>query len=62
MVPRSSAAVIKDAPTKSRKEEYVSGMVLRPRYAGMSDVPSMLREEECAELESRLNCIEIIVQ
>ena len=50
MVPRSrpSYVVMKGVPTKSRKEEYVSGMVprLRSSSAAMKGVPINLRKEE----------------
>ena len=37
---------MKDAPTKFRKEEYVSNMVQRPILVVMKDVPTMFRKEE----------------
>ena len=35
-------ALLRDVPTRFRKEEYVSNMVQRERLAVMKDVPTML--------------------
>ena len=47
---RNIHVVMKGVPTKSRKEEYVSGMVPRSRSssAAMKGVPAMLFKEEYA--------------
>jgi len=47
MVPRSRYAGMKDVPTKSRKEDYVGGMV-NVKFVVMMNVSSMLRKVDCA--------------